>query len=58
VRKVAVKNGLTLRQIIEEALTIWLLQKSGEEGREEEKASEAPEAPPQEVEPPKGGETP
>ena len=50
VRKVAVKNGLTLRQIIEQALTIWLLQKSGEEGREEEKAPEATPAP-QEVNP-------
>ena len=49
VRKVAVKNGLTLRQIIEQALTIWLLQKGGEEGREEEKASEA--TPPAEVNP-------
>jgi hypothetical protein len=42
VRKVAVKNGLTLRQVIEEALTIWLLQKSGEEGAGAPEATTAP----------------
>jgi hypothetical protein len=55
-RDEAFKTGKTIREILETSLRLYFEQKGG---GVEEKASEAPEeAPPREVEPPRGGETP